>query len=250
MADPGRFLFLRVLGILFVFISLFFQSYGVLAQPTDNHLIVLGDATEEVSADQATLSINLTYSDEKDVTLVYEQHKAARERLIGLLNELKVPAKDLQLFQLIVRKERDFSMGGGGMGQSIDKFKSYQRANIKFNDLKQYAQVQQRLASDGFMDIASSFSVSNQREIELRLSDQAVARAKEKADRLAKAIARSIKRIVRIGDLEESEPIGFMRINLNNPMMNNYNGDAMRPAASVPQTFRFSAVVKVVFEMN
>ena len=224
----------RVISALFVFVGLLFQPYGTLAQTTDNHLIVSGDATEEVSADQATLNVNLTYSDEKDITLVYEQHKAGRERLLGLLNELKVSAKDIQIFQLIVRKERDFSMGGGGMGQAAEKFKSYQRMTIKFNDLKQYAQVQQRLASDGFTDMGSAFSVSNQRDIELRLVDQAVARAKEKAERLAKAISRSIKRIVRIGDLEESEPVSSMRIILNNPYAANYGGDVTRPAATIP----------------
>ena len=240
------------MGTLFIFIGLLFQIHGTFAQPVDNdnHLVVSGEATEDVPADQATLNVNLTYSDEKDVTLVYEQHKAAREKLMGLLTELKVPTKDLQVLQLIVRKERDFSMMGGGMGPPVEKFKSYQRVSIKFNDLKQYERVQQRLVSDGFSDATSTFSVSNQREIELRLSEQAVARAKEKADRLAKAISRSVKRVVRIGDMEESEPISGIRINLNNPYLANFNGDPMRPAANIPQTFRFSAVVKIVFEMN
>ncbi len=242
----------RVVCALFIFISLLFETHWAFTQPidNDNHLVVSGEATEDVPADQATLNVNLTYSDEKDVTLVYEQHKAAREKLVGLLNELKVSAKDLQMLQLIVRKERDFSMMGGGMGPPVEKFKSYQRVSIKFNDLKQYAQVQQRLVSDGFSDMTSTFSVSNQQEIELRLSDKAVARAKEKADRLAKAISRSVKRVIRIGDLEENEPISGMRINLNNPYAVNFNGDPMRPAANIPQTFRFSTVVKIVFEMN
>ena len=239
---------LRVLNLLFVLISLSFSTSEVLAQATDNHLTVVGDATEEVPADQAALTVNLSYSDEKDITLVYEQHKVGRERLVGLLTELKVPAKDLQFYQLLVRKERDYSMGGGGMGQAVEKFKGYQRVSIKFNDLKQYAQVQQRLASDGFNDMSSVFSVSNQRDIELRLYDQAVARAKEKADHLAKAVSRTIKRIVRIGDVEETEPIGFMRANMTN--INTYNVDAMRPVATIPQTFRYSSVVKIVFEMN
>ncbi|MCX6215979.1 SIMPL domain-containing protein [Spirosoma sp.] len=231
-------------------VSLFLGLSTGIAQSTDNHLTVLGDAFEEVAADQGTLSVNLTYSDEKDITLVYEQHKAGRERLAALLNELKVPTKDIQILQLMVRKERDFSMGGGGMGQPVEKFKGFQRVAIKFDDLKRYALVQQRLASDGFMDLFSSFSVSNQRDIELRLSDVAVTRAKEKAERMAKAASRTIKRIVRMGDIEETEAIGYIRTNQNNIYMNAYNMEVNRPVATISQTFRITASVKVVFEMN
>ncbi|SOD81121.1 SIMPL domain-containing protein [Spirosoma fluviale] len=233
-----------------LFFCLFLGSLGSSAQSTDNHLTVLGDASEEVPADQATLNVNLSYSDEKDITLVYEQHKTGRERLMALLTELRVPAKDIQLLQLMVRKERDFSMGGGGMGQPVEKFKGYQRIAIKFDDLKRYAQVQQRLASDGFIDLSSVFSVSNQREIELRLSDLAIAKAKEKAERMAKAISRTIKRVVRIGDIEETEAIGYVRANQNNIYMNSYTMDVNRPVSTIAQQFRLTTSVKVVFEMN
>ncbi|WP_338867998.1 SIMPL domain-containing protein [Spirosoma sp. SC4-14] len=234
--------------LLFTLMAVLAQPRLGLAQSTENHLTVTGKVTEEVPADEAVLTITLTHSDDKDITLVYEQNKAAREQLIGILTQLKVPSKDIQIYQVQVRKERDYSMGPG-MGQSSEKLKSYQRIAIHFSDLTRYGQVQQRLAADGFTDLSSTFSVSNPKDIELRLTELAVANAKEKADRLAKSFSRSIKRMVRIGDIEETEPIGFM-LN-NNPYLNTvYTMDPMRQAAIVPQTFRYTAVVKVVFELN
>jgi uncharacterized protein YggE len=246
----SNFTHFRLMSVLLFLVFGLCSIYHSRAQSTDNHLIVLGEAVEEVPADQAMLTVNLSYTDEKDITLVYEQHKGARERLVAMLTELKVPTKDLHILQLLVRKERDYSMGGGGMGQPTEKFKGYQRVSVKFDDLKRYADVQQHLASNGFTDLTAAFSVSKQREIELRLFDQAVANAKEKADRLAKAISRTVKRIVRIGEAEENESVGNVRTTVFNPYMNNYMADPMRPVATIQQTFRSAAIVKVVYELN
>lgn len=214
------------------------------AQTANNHLTVLGEASEEVMADQAVLYINLSFSDEKDITIVYEQHKVARERVLAMLTEAKVPAKDIQTQQLLVRKERDFSMGPS----LVEKFKGYQRVTIKFEDLKRYADIQQHLASNGFTDLATIFSVSKQRDIELRLFEQAVANAQTKADRLAKAASRSIKGIVRLGDTDENESLFPVRNTTLLPYMTNYSTD--RPVNMVQQTFRLNSLVKVVYELN
>ncbi|GAB3974503.1 hypothetical protein GCM10028806_30320 [Spirosoma terrae] len=235
---------MRLIYVPFLLLLAIGYCTSLSAQATNNHLTVLGEASEEVMADQATLNINLSFSDEKDITMVYEQHKAARERILAMLTELKVPAKDIQTQLLLVRKERDFSMGN----PPSDKFKGFQRVLIKFGDLKRYADIQQHIASNGFTDVATTFSLSNQRDIELRLFEQAVVNAQRKADRLAKAVSRSIKGIVRLGDTDENEVISTLRATTMLSYMNSYQTD--RPINAVQQTFRLNAVVKVVYELN
>ena len=136
------------------------------------------------------------------------------------------------------------------MGPPAEKFRGYQRVVVKFDDLKRFAIVQQHLSSNGFTDLNTVFSTSKQRETELKLYDQAVARAREKADRLAKAASRSVKRVVRIGDIDENEPMTMLRASMANQYMISYNQDPMRTGSANAQLLRISALVKVVFEMD
>lgn len=217
------------------------------AQSVENRIVVLGDAIEEVPADQVTLNVNLSFSDERDIKLVYDEHRQARQQLTTLLTQLKVSATDIRFLQLMTRKGRDYR------GQPGERFTSYQRVLIKFRDLNQYAEAQQLLASNGFADLTAAFSVSNQREIELQLVDRAVARAQDKANRLVKAMSRSIKGIVRISDVGENESFyGYRDPNRLNQSQNvvNYDGDPVRQMTVIPQLFRYAAAVRVDFELN
>lgn len=232
--------------VMSVGITLFATPAG--AQAVENRLVLFGDAAEEVPADQATLQVNLSFSDERDIKQVYEEHKKARQQLADLLNQLKVPAKDIRFSQLLTRRGRDTYRSQPG-----ERATSYQRVLIKFNDMNQFGEVQQALTTGGFTDIAATFAVSNQREIELRLMDKAIARAQEKANQAARATARTIKRIVRISDVGENEGFYSYRENFRSNLPQNqisYDNDALRQMATVPQVFRFSAVVRVDFELN
>ncbi len=218
------------------------------AQALENRIVVLGDAIEEVPADQVTLNVNLSFNDERDVKLVYDDHKQAVQKLTTLLSQLKVPAKDIRFLQLMTRKGRDYQRGQPG-----ERFTSHQRVLIKFTDLNQYTEVQNVLTTNGFADLTAAFSVSNQREIELKLVDRAVARAQEKANRLAKAMSRTIKGIVRISDVGDNEGFyAYRDVNRLNQSQNvaNYDSDPVRQMTSVPQLFRYAAAVKVDFELN
>ena len=231
------------------------MSMGVLlstaqsaAQSTENRLVLFGDAAEEVPADQATLQVNLSFSDERDMKLVYEEHRKAGQQLTDLLRQVKVPTKDIRFSQLLTRRGRD-----NYRGQPGERATSYQRVLIKFTDLNQLEVVQQALTTGGFTDLTATFSVSNQREIELQLMDKAIARAQAKANQAARATSRTIKRIVRISDVGENEGFYSYRENFRGNLPQNqisYDNDALRQMAVVPQTFRFSAVVRVDFELN
>lgn len=232
-----------ILSAAFLFIS----SVGH-TQPAENRILVLGDATEEVPANQVTLNIILSYNDERDSKVAYQEHQQAQQQLTTLLNQLKVPSQDIRFQQLLSRKGRDYQRG-----QPSDRFTTYQRVLVKFNDLSQYSQAQQTLTANGFTDLTVSFSVGNQRDIELRLLEKAVARAQEKATLLAKATSRSIKRVVRVSDVSENEGFyAYRDPNRNNQSQNviNYDGDAVRQLATIPQLFRFAVAVKVEFELN
>ena len=218
------------------------------AQSTENRIVVFGDATEEVPADQAMLQINLSFSDERDMKVVYEEHNKARQKLADLLTQLKIPLKNVQFAQLLTRRGRD-----NYRGQMGERATSYQRVLIGFIKLNQLGEIQQALTTSGFTDLMATFSVSNQRELELSLIDKAVARAQEKANRAAKAISRTIKRIVRVSDVGENESFYSYRENFRINLPQNqvyYENDALRQMITTPQVFRFSAVVRVDFELN
>ena len=224
-----------------------FTAPGV-AQSVENRLVLFGDASEEVPADQATLQVSLSFSDERDMKLVYEEHRKAGQQLTDLLKQLKVPTKDIRFSQLLTRRGRD-----NYRGQPGERSTSYQKVLIKFTDLNQLGEVQQALTTSNFTDLITTFSVGNQRQIELRLLDKAIERAQEKANQAAKATSRTIKRIVRISDVGENEGFYSYRQNFANNLPQNqmgYDNDALRQMANIPQTFRLSAVVRVDFELT
>ncbi|GHB86279.1 hypothetical protein GCM10007390_47210 [Persicitalea jodogahamensis] len=218
------------------------------AQSVENRIVLFGDAAQEVPADEATLQVNLSFSDERDIKPVYGEHEKARLQLVDLLEQSKIPLKDIQFSQLLTRRGRDSYRGQPG-----ERFTSYQRAMIKFTDLDRLREVQQTLTTGGFTDLTATFSVSNQRQIELDLMEKAIGRAKEKASQAAKATSRTIKRIVRVSDVGENEGFYSYRENFRANLPQNqvsYDNDALRQMMTIPQVFRFSALVRVDFELN
>lgn len=218
------------------------------AQPVDNRILVLGDAIEEVAANQATLNVNITFNDERDSKLAYQEHQEAKQRLLTLLGQQKISAQNIRFLQLLGRKGQSYQRGGLG-----ERFTTYQRVMIQLDNLTSFEQVQQALTAAGFTDLVASFSVSNLREVETRLLDKALARAQEKATQLAKATGRLIKRVVRISDVGENEGFyGYRDFNRNSPSQNmvNYDNDPFRQMAQVPQLFRYAAAVKVEYELS
>jgi uncharacterized protein YggE len=235
-------------ALLVISVGLLLFTTPSIAQSVENRLVLFGDASEEVPADQATLQVSLSFSDERDMKLVYEEHKKASQQLTDLLKQSKVPTKDIRFSQLLTRRGRD-----NYRGQPGERSTSYQKVFIKFTDLNQLGEVQQALTTSNFTDLITTFSVGNQRQIELRLMDKAIERAQEKANQAAKATSRTIKRIVRVSDVGENEGFYSYRQNFANNLSQNqmgYDNDALRQMANIPQTFRISAVVRVDFELN
>lgn len=237
------------LAILVISIGLPLFAAPSLAQSIENRLVLFGNASEELPADQATLQVSLSFSDERDMKLVYEEHRKARQQLTDLLKQLKVPTTAIRFSQLLTRRGRDSYRGQPG-----ERATSYQRVLIKFTDLDQLGEVQQALTTSNFSDLITTFSVGNQRQVELRLMEKAIERAQEKANQAAKATSRTIKRIVRISDVGENEGFYSYRENFRNNLPQNQisydNNDALRQMANIPQIFRISAVVRVDFELN
>lgn len=232
-------------SFLTILLCLFFGRSAT-AQSADNRLIALGDATMDVLADQALLTINLSYGDDKDASLVYEVHQLNQQKLAGILKDLNVAGKDVSYAQLLTRKERDFSMNNGGGPQ--DRIRSFQQVNVTINDMKLFAALQRRLVSDGFTDVSTTFRVSNQRELENQLLLKAIVRAREKADLMAKAVSRTVKRVIRLGDAEESEAVNSRNLFGGNP-----TGNQPRYAMPLNQTtqlIRLATQVKMVVELE
>ncbi len=218
------------------------------AQMAPNRITVLGDAYEEVTANEVTVLVELSYDDDKDAQVAYQEHQDALQQLTTLLEDSKVAKGNIRFLPLQSRKGQNFRQG-----QPAQQFTTYQQVLIDFNDLGQYDQVQRLLMTSGFSDLMTDFSVSNEREIEMRLMDEALARAKEKASRLAKASSRSIKRIVSMSDVGESENLyGYREYSRRNPYQQavNYENDPVRQMKISPRVFKFAAAVKVVYELE
>lgn len=248
MTKPIHTLMMTFGKVAFFSLSALFFSFTTFAQTAENRMLILGDATEEVVANQATLSIGLVFSNEREMQPAYGEHEQARQKLTALLAELKVPTQDIRFLPLMSRKGRDFQRGQPG-----DRFTTYQRVLVKFNDLDQHFRVQQALTTNGFTDLTSTFAVSNQKEIENRLMDRALARAREKANQLAKATSRTVGRVVRVSDVSENESISYFRDPSrygNNPNPGYYDEDSFRRMAATQQIFRLGAALKVEFELE
>lgn len=214
------------------------------AQQADNRLITTGDAGLDVAADQVVMTINLSYSDDKDASLVYELHQLNQQKLAGILKEFKVADKDIMYGQLLTRKEREFVMVGGPQ----DRIKSFQPVTVTINDMNRFAAVQRRLVADGFTDVLANFRVSNQKELENQLLLNAIGRAREKADLMAKAIARTVKRVVRLGDAEETESGSLRSLLVGNPSINPPR--YATPLNQTTQLIHLSSQVKLVVELE
>lgn len=228
-----------------LFLSLFFTGLAN-AQSGDNRLITLGDAAMDVLADQVILTVNLSYGDDKDASLVYELHQLNQQKLAGTLKDLKIADKDIAYTQLLTRKERDFSINSGGGTQ--DRVKSFQQVIVTISDLKQFAAVQRRLVSDGFTDVVPGFRLSNQQEFENQLLLKAIGRAREKAELMAKAVSRTVKRVIRLGDAEESEVFNIRNLFGGNAAANQPRYTA--PLNQTTQLIRLTTQVKLVVELE
>jgi uncharacterized protein YggE len=166
----------------------------------DNRIIVLGEARMELPADRAVFHVELSASHPSDANAVYQQHKTQEAKLVQLLKDLNIPAKNISFSLLSVDKSEDYETRKWSIASS-------QRISFHIDSLKQYTLIQTRLIQEGFSNINSELTSSQQDKIEKPLLEQAVKAATEKATILAAAAGRQIKRVVKVADIGEEDPV-------------------------------------------
>ncbi len=210
----------------------------------DNRIVVLGEARMELLADQAIFKVELEASHPSDVNVVYQQHKELEAKLVQLLKDLKIPPKNISYTLMSVSKEQDYETREWAISSS-------QRISFHIDSLTQYTFIQTRLIQAGFSGISSELTSSKQNTLEKPLLEQAVKAATEKATILATAAGRHIKRVVKIADTEEEDPVfDYRSYRMPSPVLHAraklQNADLIDFLQTLPVVVR----VKVVFELK
>ncbi|MHA6248890.1 SIMPL domain-containing protein [Pontibacter sp. CAU 1760] len=223
---------------------LFCLSFAAAAQSTspENRIVVLGQATVMVPANQVKFMVVLESTDSTSVDKVYQQHQEQEAKLVKLLKELQIPAADISYSLFSVGKQQDYrTQNWYLMGR--------QTAVFTVQSVNQYAAIQALLIKEGFTGFSSSFAST---ELELKkqeVMEKAVAVAKEKAAVLAAAADRKIKRIVKIADTEDTDPLleNYNHVALAEMVVASNSGQSL---TEFQQTIPLRTTVKVVFELK
>ncbi len=225
------------------FLLLSTAGYTQIISP-ENRIVVLGAASVEAPADRVTFHINLSTIDTFSLDKVYEQHKLLEAKVFKILNDFHVPAQKVKytLFSVV----RHPSVYGPANGNEVLIFEGMQEVTFTIDSIKDYPSIQENLIRAGVNNFNSSFSSSKEEAMKKEVLAKAVAVAKEKADILASAADRKVKRIVKVAEADESDPT-----------FSNYLGDGVTASApaeasliDISQNVSVAITVKVVFELK
>ncbi|MBB6611132.1 SIMPL domain-containing protein [Pontibacter sp. Tf4] len=228
----------------FLFLLLCFVTKAQSVSP-DNRIVVIGHATINVPADQVKFQVTLTSTDSASVDKVYQKHQRQEDMLVKLLKELQIPAKDINYSLLTVGQSQDYNNR-----KRTNYFAGYQTVNFVLNDLSKFSEVQSRLIKDGFMSFRSNFGSTEIEKKQTEVMEKAIAVARAKAEVMAKATNRQIKRISKVADTDDTDPllINYKQSQQLNEVI--VTGYGMNNLMEFPQTIPVSAQVKVVFELK
>ena len=120
-----------------------------------------------------------------------------------------------------------------------------QTVTFKLDSVALYAEVQKRLIMEGFGEFGSSFAVKNLEPHETKALQKAIEVAKKKANTLAQASDRKIKRIVTVTDAAAPVPM----YNASMRMMKSEASDG-GSLMEFSQTIPVHAQINVVFELE
>ncbi|WP_128544366.1 SIMPL domain-containing protein [Larkinella soli] len=242
--------------LLLLFVSFFgFSSLRAQQQTPDlpvNRVVVIGDATLELPADEVKVTVTLQFSDPNDARRAYESHRNAEKRLVQLLREFRIVEKDIRYSLLTVQKSENIF---GPEGKRRDEIVTNQQVFFKLNDLKRYPDLQLALIGSGFNRFSAAFSSSKAEESKNDALDKAVEVARRKAVVMAKAAGRTLGSVLSVRDTEETDPV-LRKVFYANEMAANaemrvgYGMAADGNLFDIPQLIRIPAQVKVTFELR
>ncbi|MBC7893113.1 MAG: SIMPL domain-containing protein [Sphingobacteriaceae bacterium] len=226
----------------------FAQNSAILLSP-DNRIVVLGEATLNLAADRVVLTVNLSARDSLSVQRAYDKHKRLEASLVRFLKEAALPDTSVRYQLFNVRQE--FEYAGPGRRQ-VGAYVTTQSVTLTLTDVRQYATFLVKLIGAGFSDVNASFNASKSEQFQGKLLENAVTVARKKAEVLASASGRRIKRVSKIMDTEETDPT-FNRVIPMAMAAQRVSYDKAvggSDLTDIPQTIRLAMQVKVVFELE
>ncbi|MBC3542415.1 SIMPL domain-containing protein [Rufibacter sediminis] len=217
---------------------------------SENRIVVMGQATVEAPADQVSFNINLLSTDTLSLDKMYAKHKAMESKIYRILKDLNIPSDKISYSLLSVGKRPSYAEKDEDI---VWYFEGTQEISFTLDSLKTYPAIRDRLIREGVIRFGSAFTSSKEEEMKKEVLTKAVKVATEKAEVLAKAGDRKIKRIVKIADTDDTDP-----------MFENYTSDTIYAVAGadatggsaegtlieIPQNISVSATVKVTFQLK
>jgi len=235
-------------GLLLLSMTSFAQTTPSTFNLPENRLVVIGDATLELPADQIRVAVTLQYSDPTDARKAYVAHQAAEKKLVELIRTFKVDEKDIVYSPVSVNKSVDIY---GNDGRRREEVNTNQQVIFKINDLKRYPEVQLALISAGFNRFNASFASTLQEQNKNKALEKAIEVAREKAAVMAKASGRTLGVVLSVRDTEETDPVLRRVIPVYaSARKANFAAEAGDSLADIPQKIEIPAQVKLTFELK
>ncbi|WP_205499695.1 SIMPL domain-containing protein [Rufibacter psychrotolerans] len=237
----------RLLSALLVLVSSLVSAQTI---SPDNRIVVMGQATIDAPADQVSFNIYLISTDTLSLDKMYSKHKAMETKIVTILRDLHIPANKISYSLLSVGKRPSYAKDDE---EPVWYFEGRQEISFTIDSLQTYPAIRDRLIREGVITFGSAFTSSKEGEMKKEVLAKAVKTATDKAEVLAISGNRKIKRIVRIADTDDTDP-----------MFNNYSNDDMYAAAGenaiggsnegtlieIPQSISVTATVKVTFQLK
>lgn len=183
----------RIFGLI---VTLLFSQLAFAASVPDFPFVVsVGHAEREVTPDTATISLDIM-SFEKDSKLALKAANLATTQLMETLKKNGVPEANVEASDIekATKRRRDEYRTLDILGYEVSR-----TIKIKLDDLSKYSELMSDLvAIDNLSKAETIFDVSNRREIEAELMEEASKDAREKAERMAGSLGTKIQSVYAI----------------------------------------------------
>jgi uncharacterized protein YggE len=210
------------------------------AQTQQEKIHVTAEAEIELPADQVVLQVQMNYRDYDNVKNAFDQHKAAEAKLLALIKDLKVPAKDVQYSLISFNRQMEYQADS----KMREYFQTQQTVTVRLKDLKTYPAVVIKLVNAGFTNVSTGFTSSQLNDFPEVLLQKAVAQAKKKAEVIATAANRKLGFVTFVSDTAKSDPVFRAEVAYAKA------SDSGNLSSEIPQTVKRSLSLEVTFTLE
>ncbi len=228
--------------VCFVAMALWGAIHANAQSKEPDRIVVIGSASIDAPADRIVINVHLSFSDSADGKSAFQLHKTAEERLGAFLLSRAIPESVVTYTLLNIVT----STYNAWRDKSSIVYTTNQTITIVVSDFKKYPQFILALISEGFANINQQFQSSKGPDAQKQATQMAVQQARVKAELMASAAGRKIKKVSKISDTDETEP-AFGRYYLRSTL-----GDRTSTyfqLSAIPQTVSVDKQVKVVFDL-